>query len=85
MTDPGKTYKIRLENLHQAAGRQKRILTRSSILRIAVFLLAALLGYQAFQGFLWMGFGALGLIGGFAYLVARHQDLVALEDQGARG
>lgn len=75
MTDPRRTYKTRLDNLRQATDRQKRILRRSSILRIVVFLTAALLAYLALQGFLWMGYGSLGLAVLFAYLVARHQDL----------
>ena len=75
MTDPSMLYEKKRDAYTEAARQQKRQLRLSSGIRLLVFAALGLCIYFVLNGQALYGIGVVVLLGVFAYLVSRHQDL----------
>lgn len=75
MTQPTELYEKKTVACTEAARQQRKRLRLSSGIRLLVFAAMGLFIYLALNGQLLYGIGAVVLLGLFAYLVSRHQDL----------
>ena len=75
MIQPAELYEKNTVAYTGAARQQKRRLRLSSGIRLLVFAAMGLFIYLALNGQMLYGIGAVVLLGLFAYLVSRHQDL----------